>query len=130
MPIYEYRCPDCGHQFENMQKFSDPPVTVCPSCGAENVKKLISAPAFHLKGGGWYKDHYGLKSGGGDTSGGSSGASTTASSDSGAGSGASAAGSASSDSGASSASSGSGASSSSSGSASSASSSSGSGGAS
>ena len=68
MPIYEYRCPDCGHQFEAMQKFSDDPITVCPSCSAEHVKKLISAPAFHLKGGGWYKDHYGLKSGGGSGS--------------------------------------------------------------
>jgi len=68
MPIYEYRCPDCGHTFDVMQKFSDAPVTVCPSCAAGNVKKLISATSFVLKGGGWYKDHYGLKSGGGESS--------------------------------------------------------------
>jgi len=78
MPIYEYKCPDCGHQFETMQKFSDDPITVCPKCEEENVRKMISAPAFHLKGGGWYKDHYGLKSGGGDTS--SSGSSSSSSS--------------------------------------------------
>lgn len=74
MPIYEYRCPDCGHQFEVMQKFSDDPIKVCPSCQAEDVRKLISAPAFHLKGGGWYKDHYGLK--GSSSSGSASGASS------------------------------------------------------
>ncbi len=84
MPIYEYRCPDCGHQFEAMQKFSDDPITVCPSCSAEHVKKLISAPAFHLKGGGWYKDHYGLKSGGasGSADGGSSSTSSAGTSSS------------------------------------------------
>lgn len=65
MPIYEYACPDCGHRFETMQKMSDDPVRDCPQCKAGNVKKLISATSFVLKGGGWYKDHYGLKSGGG-----------------------------------------------------------------
>lgn len=64
MPIYEYQCPDCGHPFELLQKFSDPPATDCPKCGAGNVKKLISQTSFVLKGGGWYNDHYGLKSGG------------------------------------------------------------------
>ena len=77
MPIYEYRCPDCGHQFDAIQKFSDAPITDCPSCQGGAVKKLLSAPAFHLKGGGWYKDHYGLK--GGDASDGSTGASSAAS---------------------------------------------------
>lgn len=77
MPIYEYRCADCGAQFEEWQKMSDPPVTVCPKCEKENVSKLISAPAFHLKGGGWYSDHYGLK---GDS--GSSSASSASSADS------------------------------------------------
>lgn len=72
MPIYEYRCPDCGHKFDVIQKMSDDPVRVCPSCSAENVKKLISTTSFVLKGSGWYKDHYGLKSGGGE---GASGAS-------------------------------------------------------
>lgn len=64
MPIYEYACPDCGHKFDTLQKFDDPPVTVCPKCAAQNVKKLISATSFVLKGGGWYSDHYGLKKGG------------------------------------------------------------------
>lgn len=89
MPIYEYACPDCGHRFEAMQKFSDDPIRDCPSCQASNVKKLISATSFVLKGGGWYKDHYGLKSGGssdsastGGSSGGSSAPASSASSSS------------------------------------------------
>lgn len=63
MPIYEYACPDCQHRFETIQKISEDPIKVCPSCGAENVKKLVSATSFVLKGSGWYSDHYGLKSG-------------------------------------------------------------------
>ena len=58
MPIYEYRCLDCGHQFELMQKFSDPPAETCTSC-AGTVQKLISRSAFHLKGSGWYVTDYG-----------------------------------------------------------------------
>jgi putative FmdB family regulatory protein len=73
MPIYEYSCPDCGHDFEVIQKFSDDPIKDCPTCKAANVKKRISMTSFVLKGGGWYKDHYGLKSGG--SSEGASGAS-------------------------------------------------------
>lgn len=75
MPIYEYRCPDCGHQFDKLQKISDDPVTECPSCGQNQVKKLISRTSFSLKGGGWYADHYGLK-GGGSSSSGDSGSSS------------------------------------------------------
>ena len=63
MPIYEYACGDCGHKFDALQKFDDPPVEVCPKCAASSVKKLISATSFVLKGGGWYSDHYGLKPG-------------------------------------------------------------------
>ena len=66
MPIYEYQCPDCSHRFERMQRMSDDPVTVCPTCGEQHVKKLVSMTSFVLKGEGWYKDHYGLKQGGGD----------------------------------------------------------------
>lgn len=74
MPIYEYQCPACGHRFDALQKFSDEPIRVCPKCANEEVKKLVSATSFVLKGGGWYKDHYGLKSGAAaDSSGGSSG---------------------------------------------------------
>lgn len=54
MPIYEYRCTDCGFQDEFLQKVSEPPMTVCPSCGAESFKKLLSAAGFQLKGNGWY----------------------------------------------------------------------------
>jgi putative FmdB family regulatory protein len=78
MPIYEYRCPDCSHEFEEIQKMSADPVTLCPTCGKENVTKLLSAAAFHLKGGGWANDNYGLKSGGGDSGGGDSGSDASA----------------------------------------------------
>lgn len=83
MPIYEYRCPDCSHEFEEIQKMSADPVTLCPTCGKENVTKLLSAAAFHLKGGGWANDNYGLKSGGGDSSGGDSGGGDSGGGDSG-----------------------------------------------
>ena len=64
MPIYEYGCEHCGHTFERLQKISDAPVTECPVCEATGaVKKLVSRTSFVLKGGGWYKDHYGLKGG-------------------------------------------------------------------
>src|SRR3984893_7159271 len=52
MPLYEYECDACGHRFEVIQKFSDPPVETCPSCGGK-VRKLQSAPAFQFKGSGW-----------------------------------------------------------------------------
>lgn len=61
MPIYEYRCDDCGHAFEALQKISEDPLKDCPSCETGSVSKLISRTSFVLKGGGWYKDHYGLK---------------------------------------------------------------------
>jgi putative FmdB family regulatory protein len=54
MPIYEYRCSECGFQDEFLQKHSDPLMTVCPSCGKESLKKLLSAAGFQLKGSGWY----------------------------------------------------------------------------
>lgn len=54
MPIYEYRCAECGFQDEFLQKHSDPLMTVCPSCGKESFKKLLSAAGFQLKGSGWY----------------------------------------------------------------------------
>ena len=77
MPIYEYQCSDCNQQFEALQSFSDDPIQVCPMCGGEQVSKLISRSSFILKGGGWYKDHYGLKS---SSSGGESSSSSKASS--------------------------------------------------
>lgn len=54
MPIYEYRCEGCSHELEAMQKFSDSPLTDCPSCGKPLLHKLISAAGFQLKGSGWY----------------------------------------------------------------------------
>jgi putative FmdB family regulatory protein len=61
MPVYEYQCNTCGERFELLTRF-DAPYPACPKCGAD-VRRLVSAAAFHLKGSGWYKDHYGLKSG-------------------------------------------------------------------
>ena len=64
MPIYEYGCGACGHTFEKLQKVSDDPATDCPACEEKGaLKKLVSRSSFVLKGGGWYKDHYGLKGG-------------------------------------------------------------------
>lgn len=54
MPIYEYRCTNCGHEKEVLQKLSDPPLTECPACGKSTLRKLVSAAGFHLKGSGWY----------------------------------------------------------------------------
>jgi putative FmdB family regulatory protein len=54
MPIYEYKCADCGHHLETIQKFSDDPLTDCPDCKRPSLKRLISAAGFQLKGTGWY----------------------------------------------------------------------------
>jgi putative FmdB family regulatory protein len=54
MPIYEYRCADCGHQQEFLQKVSDAPLTTCTKCGKPSFSKLLSAAGFQLKGSGWY----------------------------------------------------------------------------
>jgi putative FmdB family regulatory protein len=54
MPIYEYRCADCGYQKEYLQRMSDAPLTDCPECGKRSFNKLVSAAGFQLKGGGWY----------------------------------------------------------------------------
>jgi len=58
MPIYEYACTACGHEFEEWQKMSDAPVRTCPKCKKKKVERLISRTAFQLKGGGWYADLY------------------------------------------------------------------------
>ena len=62
MPLYEYRCKACGHQFEKIQSFSAPEEKVCPVCGGE-VEKLLSAPAVQFKGSGWYVTDYAGKGG-------------------------------------------------------------------
>ncbi len=53
MPLYEYQCDACGHRFEIIQKFSDPPLETCDKCGG-TVRKLLSSPAIQFKGSGWY----------------------------------------------------------------------------
>jgi putative FmdB family regulatory protein len=60
MPLYEYQCEACGHRFEQIQKFSDPPIETCPKCGGP-VKKLLSSPAIQFKGSGWYITDYAKK---------------------------------------------------------------------
>ena len=59
MPLYEYGCDGCGHTLEIQQKLADAPLKTCPTCGKDELNKIISATSFVLKGGGWYKDGYG-----------------------------------------------------------------------
>ena len=54
MPIYAYRCEDCGHAQDFLQKMSDPLIAVCPACASVNFKKQLTSAGFQLKGGGWY----------------------------------------------------------------------------
>lgn len=61
MPFYEYRCNACGHQFEVSQRMSDDPISVCESCGASEVERLLFAPAIHFKGSGFHNTDYGTK---------------------------------------------------------------------
>ena len=58
MPIYDYKCSRCEHEIEVIQKISDKPKTICPKCNTKSLKKLISAPSFRLKGGGWYETDF------------------------------------------------------------------------
>ena len=60
MPLYEYRCKKCGHQFEKIQSFSAPDEKECPVCKGE-LERLISAPSFQFKGAGWYVNDYAAK---------------------------------------------------------------------
>jgi putative FmdB family regulatory protein len=62
MPIYEYKCTECEHTLEKLQKMSDDPLVDCPACGKASLQKMISAAGFRLKGGGWYETDF--KSGG------------------------------------------------------------------
>lgn len=65
MPIYEYRCASCEHQFEEIQQISDPDPERCPECDGAEVRRLVSQSNFALKGGGWFDDGYGASSNGG-----------------------------------------------------------------
>lgn len=58
MPIYEYVCDSCQNELEVIQKISESHLTECPQCGKPSLKRKTSISAFHLKGGGWYKDGY------------------------------------------------------------------------
>ena len=58
MPIYEYACLSCEHQFETIQRFAEDPLKDCPECGKAELKKLVSVAAFRLKGGGWYETDF------------------------------------------------------------------------
>ena len=58
MPIYEYQCSECGFQTEVLQKISDEPLKDCPECGKPAMKKMVTAAAFRLKGGGWYETDF------------------------------------------------------------------------
>ena len=58
MPIYEYQCRSCEHVFDVLQKMNDDLLTYCPECGEPELKKLLSAPNFRLKGSGWYETDF------------------------------------------------------------------------
>jgi putative FmdB family regulatory protein len=58
VPIYEYKCDQCDHRLEILQKISDEPEKTCPECGKEGLRKLVSAVAFKLKGTGWYETDF------------------------------------------------------------------------
>ncbi len=62
MPVYEYRCNKCGHEFEEFQRITEDPIRKCPKCGKQTVERLISKTSFVLKGSGWYATDYGRKS--------------------------------------------------------------------
>lgn len=59
MPTYDYQCEKCGHEFERVQRITEDPIKTCPECKSKKAKRLLSAPNFILKGGGWYADGYG-----------------------------------------------------------------------
>jgi putative FmdB family regulatory protein len=65
MPIYAYKCADCGHEREVLQKISDAPLTDCPDCGHPSMAKQVTAAGFQLKGSGWYATDFRNKDAGG-----------------------------------------------------------------
>ncbi len=58
MPFYEYQCSACGSHHEELQKISARPLRKCPACGRSTLRRLVSAPVFRLKGGGWYETDF------------------------------------------------------------------------
>jgi len=81
MPIYEYLCEKCGHEFEREQRITEDPVKTCPQCRARKVRRLISRTGFVLKGGGWYSDLYSSSKPGGASEGDGAEAKTEAKTD-------------------------------------------------
>ncbi len=65
MPIYAYKCTDCGHEKEVLQKISDAPLRDCPDCGHASMAKMVTAAGFQLKGSGWYATDFRNKDSGG-----------------------------------------------------------------
>jgi putative FmdB family regulatory protein len=61
MPIYEYSCDACNYKFDELQKVDAPSISKCPKCEKPKARRIISSSSFQLKGDGWFKDHYGLK---------------------------------------------------------------------
>lgn len=58
MPIYEYACKNCGHSLDALQKMNDDPLVDCPQCEEAQLKRMLSAPRFRLKGKGWYETDF------------------------------------------------------------------------
>ena len=58
MPIYGFECDACGHRFDRLQKLSDADPTICPDCGAQALRRQLTAPAFRLSGSGWYETDF------------------------------------------------------------------------
>ena len=90
LPTYDYQCQKCGFEFARDQRITEDPIKACPECRSRQAKRLLSAPSFILKGGGWYADGYGSSGGskdesksGGDSSGESSSTSSESKTDSG-----------------------------------------------
>ncbi len=80
MPIYAYRCADCCHVKDVLQKMSDAPLTTCPACGAESFSKQVTAAGFQLKGSGWYATDFRGGSGAAASAAGGASAATAATS--------------------------------------------------
>jgi putative FmdB family regulatory protein len=58
MPIYAFNCSACAHDFDRLQKLSDPDPAACPACGADAVRRKLTAPSFRLAGSGWYETDF------------------------------------------------------------------------
>jgi putative FmdB family regulatory protein len=79
LPLYPYRCTQCGHRFEKIQSFKSKPLTKCPKCEG-TLERVLTAPGLSFKGSGWYVNDYASKGGSGSSSAetGSSGETATA----------------------------------------------------